>query len=94
MRNTEIPARHAITRGKSDIAKQQEIYDIEYWFVSVFAPAIAKIQMCDYFKITRTDNEYAIMEEAYKKEQRLRELKGLDPLEPIRVVNIFGGNND
>ena len=89
MRTIEIPNRHKVT-----ILTEQEKIDIkakeiEEWFKNEYVVRLAKVEMCEYFKLPSEDTKYGLFREAYDKEQEYRKLTGKELLPEIITLDIF-----
>ena len=58
----------------------EKIGKIERWFATEYLIRLAKINRYKYLGLNCDETRYALEMEAYKKENELRILKGLEPL--------------
>lgn len=66
-----------------------EMLELEKWFRTEYVERKLKITRYDYLQLPCKDTLYALENEAYEKENRLRILKGLPPLPDIKIGGIF-----
>lgn len=77
--------------SKKSISKQdiKKIDDLERWFRFDYPARLNKIHRHQFLGLSSPESRYALELEAYDKENELRQLKGLEPLEKIKFKNLF-----
>ena len=66
-----------------------EIDKLEKWFRFEYPAELNKINRYVYLGLPVHKTRYQLETEAYKKENRLRELKGLEPLPEIHIIDLL-----
>ena len=79
-----------IDNGRKTITKNiKEIDRLEKWFRFDYPAELNKINRYVYLGLPLEKTRYKLELEAYKKENMLRELKGLEPLPEIKIVDLL-----
>lgn len=84
MRESEKNNSVRLVRPKND-----EVRELERWFKTEYLERKAKVTRYNYLRIRCDETLYDLENEAYKKEQRLRELCGKEPLPEIKIGGVF-----
>ena len=63
--------------------RYKRIVELENWFAKEYIFRLEHIRRCNYFNIPSDETMYALMKEAYEKEQEYRTLIGKKPLKEL-----------
>lgn len=63
--------------------RYKRIVELENWFAKEYIFRLEHIRRCNYFNIPSDETMYALMKEAYEKEQEYRNLIGKKPLKEL-----------
>lgn len=66
-----------------------KIEELEKFLYVEYPRRLSHIQRCVYLGITPDETRYSLELEAYEKEQELRSLIGLEPLEEIKTTTLL-----
>lgn len=83
---TEMPIE---TKRQVVLPDLRELDALKAWFRTEYRDRLDKINRYQYLGIKTEDTRYALEKEAYQKEQRLRELQGLEPLPEIKFKKLL-----
>lgn len=79
-----------LDNGRKTITKNiREIDRLEKWFRFDYPAELNKINRYVYLGLPLNKTRYQLEHEAYEKENTLRELKGLEPLPPIKIIDLL-----
>ena len=79
-----------LDNGRKTITKNiKQIDKLEKWFRFDYPEQLNRIHRYAYLGLPQEKTRYQLELEAYKKENELRELKGLEPLPQIKIVDLL-----
>lgn len=86
-----VEIKHNDRREHVEISRApiDRIFEIRAWFEKEYSFRLHHIQRCKYLGIKPEYDLYELEKEAYDKEQELRALQGMEPLDDIKIHNIF-----
>lgn len=74
---------------RKNIEVNRELEEIERWFRNDYVFRKLAIDRYQYLGLRPPESRYALEIEAYKKENRSRELQGLEPLPEVKIFDLF-----
>ena len=77
---------------RKNIEVNRELEEIERWFRNDYVFRKLEIDRYQYLGLKPQESRYALEIEAYKKENRSRELQGLEPLPEVKIFDLFSNN--
>ena len=84
MVENELEATRKIVR----VDRSKEL-ELEKWFKEVYPYWRNRIEMYAYWGLKAEKTRYELEMEAYQKENELRQLRGLDKLPPLKIVDLL-----